>query len=227
MRRTKIFLLDLDMTLVNTLRGLYISVINTIPRYTKRDIDDLFKIENFVKEYYLNDFNDYVSSNDPETRWRFWSDVWIRYISDPGLYGEPYKCVHEIIYILRGLGIVLIVTGREISSLKMIDELSYYGFKDLVHNFVSTGDLGPFNKKKDLLEKIIDHYIKTGFSHDDIIVISDSIKDLEYAEKLKVRGAGFVPKEASFLEKIFKEKGLDMIKSWCEQSNVVRTLGLY
>lgn len=223
MRSVGVFLLDLDMTLVDSLQGMYLSVISVLPLYNREA--DTMSIEEFVEEYYTRDLARHVP-RDLLTRWRFWRDVWTRYVMDPTLYGRPYRCVHDAIYRMRGSGTVLIVTGREIGSGEVARELEFYGLQGLVHRVSAVGDMGPLYKKTDLFTEIAEYYEERGLEKRDIVVISDVVSDIVNAEKIGMRGLGFVPEGIDIVEDMFRREGLDYIKTWCDQDTLKKTLGI-
>ncbi|MEZ0289926.1 MAG: HAD hydrolase-like protein [Sulfolobales archaeon] len=216
----RVLFLDLDLTLIDTLRGMYMAFISILSSLN-REIPRL-SIESFVKEYYDNDLDSVLRLNSFEERWRFWNNVWRRYALDPTLYGQPYRCVEDVVNSLRGRYYIVITTGREIDSRCVRRELEKIGLENLFHEIYSVGDLGLYKRKLDLYRHLVGRFERLGFKPGELFVISDSYKDLLNAEKIGLRGIGYVPEDIVYVKDYFDKIGVKYIYTWCEVRDLER-----
>ncbi|MGC9010520.1 MAG: HAD family hydrolase, partial [Sulfolobales archaeon] len=174
----------------------------------------------FLKIYYRDDLASLLP-NDIEIRWSFWENVWKRYTRTFSLQGSLFKCALDALAYLRGRGLIYVVTGREIRSCEMRDELNHLGIGELIHGLYTVGDFGKYTKKKDLFKFLVDKYEGLGFRRSHFVVISDSYRDLENASDLGVEVIGYVPYSLNLVKEIFEEKGFKYISSWCESKYLI------
>ncbi len=218
-----IFLIDFDLTLIDSLRGLIESV-----RYVSNESYLANKLINlshadFLKIYYRDDLAS-ILPNDIEQRWSFWENVWRRYVRTYSLQGSLFRCVLEALNHLRGKGLIYIVTGREITSNEMRDEIYSLGLGEFIHGLYTVGDFGRYTRKKDLYKMLIERYGHLSFKRSDIVVISDSYRDLENASSLGVNVIGYVPHNLSFVRELFEEKGFKYILTWCDINHIMNLI---
>jgi len=218
-----IFLLDFDLTLTDSLRGLVESVRYV---YTEKFLGSRFidlDYSEFLRIYYRDDLASLLP-NDVEIRWSFWESVWRRYTKTFSLQGSLFKCALEALTYLRGRGLIYVVTGREIRSCEMRDELNHLGIRELIYGLYTVGDFGRYTKKKDLFKYLVDKYESLGFRRSDVVVISDSYRDLENASNLGAEAIGYVPHSLSLVKELFEEKGFKYISSWCESTHLINLI---
>ncbi|MEM0043727.1 MAG: HAD hydrolase-like protein [Sulfolobales archaeon] len=209
----KVLLVDLDLTLIDSLRGMYVAFISTLSD-RRSEIPDLSS-RSFVIEYYENDLSRYINDKEFPERWRFWNEMWRRYVMNAGFYGTPFKCVHDTLRALKGRYYIVITTGREIASRDIKEELRRSGIRDLVHEVYSVGDLGIYKRKTDLYMHLMSRFKSLGFNPENMVVISDSYRDLLNAEKFGMSGVGFVPEGLEVVEEYFRRHGIRYFSSWC------------
>lgn len=203
--------IDLDMTLADTMRGLMISLARVSGEYgleLPSDMDPRV----FAKAYYRDSL---LRTRDPVARWLFWRRVWMGYL-EGRYYGSPMPCAHKFLGRLAGRYLTAIVTGREVEAGLIIDELLYYGFPVELVRIHSTGDLWPGATKRDLYDYLAKRYGALGISRDQVVVISDSPRDLQYARELGFRSVGFLPYDDEEIEDMLsRASGGVYIKSLC------------
>ncbi|WP_054842273.1 HAD hydrolase-like protein [Vulcanisaeta distributa] len=148
----KAIILDLDMTLVNTLPK-FLSILRECAARYGRNIDsDINKLLNI---YYRDPSLSEVLGDLSRNFW-FWHECWALY-SMRRDYGEVFPGTLDAVKVLRGMGKRLVIaTGRELECSRMMDELRYYGFTEFIEGCVSLGDLGPGHDKLDLVKKALD-----------------------------------------------------------------------
>lgn len=203
--------IDLDMTLADTMKGLMISLARVSGEYGL-ELPSYMDPRAFAKAYYRDSL---LRTKDPVARWLFWRRVWIGYL-EGRYYGSPMPCAPSILRRLAGRYLTAIVTGREVESGLIVDELLYYGFPVELVRIHSTGDLWLGATKKDLYEILAKRYGDLGISRDLIVVISDSPRDLQYARELGFRSVGFVPYDDEEIEDMLsRASGGVYIKSLC------------
>lgn len=220
----RVFLIDLDLTLIDSFKGLVEAV-----RYvaSSRGFGEIFlrlDPERFLEIYYRDDFESLLPSRDLEFRWSFWESVWKRYVSNSPLRGKLFECAHSALAYLRGRGLVYVTTGREIRSCEMIHEILDLDLRDMIHGLYTVGDFGKYTKKRDLYKIILERSEEIGFREKDIVVISDSYRDLENAWGLGLDGVGFVSEKNFLVKELFEKKGFRYISSWCDHEDLVNKL---
>ena len=145
-------ILDLDMTLVNTLPkflGILRECAARHGRAVNYDVDQLLSI------YYRDPSLSEVLGDLSRNYW-FWHECWLAY-SERRDYGEVFPGVLDAVNALHSMGKRLVIaTGRELECWRMADELRYYGFTDYVEGCVSLGDLGPGHDKLDLVKRALE-----------------------------------------------------------------------
>ncbi|BDR91325.1 HAD family hydrolase [Vulcanisaeta souniana] len=148
----KAIVLDLDMTLVNTLPKFLVLLRECAAKYGKNlsgDINELLSI--YYRDPSLSELLGDLSRN-----FWFWHDCWLQYSTRKD-YGKVFPGVLGSLRLLRSMGKrLLIATGRELECWRMQDELRYYGFTELIDGCVSLGDLGPGHNKYDLVKKAVE-----------------------------------------------------------------------
>lgn len=184
----KVLFIDLDMTLVDTARGLMIAL-GMIQKDFSLEIPASTDPRSIMKAYYRDSL---VRIGEPEKRWVFWRSVWIKYLENK-IYGVPMPCSGVFLREISGRIPTAIVTGREVETSLFMDELNYYGFPMDMVRVYSTGDLGFGVTKKDLYERLVRVYERLGFPRRSIAVISDSPRDLSFANEIGVRAIGYIP----------------------------------
>ncbi len=198
----KCLFLDLDLTLVDNARQVYISYIKELSNYlygvNNRSLDHVLSFQDFIKIYYIDPEYSYLIENSRlynlYTNLRqkilsnnkfFWRNVWYRYIMD-GVYGKPMECSRSFLDYASGRYMTLITTGREIESRYIRAELELYGFTSKMHKLYSAGDLRYNATKLDLYNHVFKEISRFSIKPQNIVVISDSPRDLRFA-----RGFGF------------------------------------
>ena len=148
----KAIILDLDMTLVNTLPKFLNILRECAARHGKvinHDVNQLLSI------YYRDPSLSEVLGDLSRNFW-FWHECWLTY-SERRDYGEVFAGVLDAMKTLRSMGKRLVIaTGRELECTRIADELRYYGFTEFIEGCVSLGDLGPGHDKLDLVKKALD-----------------------------------------------------------------------
>ena len=148
----KALILDLDMTLVNTLPKFLTVLRNCAAKYGRvvnNDIDYLLNI------YYRDPSLSEVLGNLSKNFW-FWHECWLQYIAAKN-YGEVFPGALDTMRALRNMGKrLMIATGREIECWRMEDELRHYGFTEFIEGCISLGDLGPGHDKLDLVKRALE-----------------------------------------------------------------------
>ncbi len=148
----KAIVLDLDMTLVNTLPKFLNIVRECASKYGRNlnsDINQLLSI------YYRDPSLSEVLGDLSRNFW-FWHECWTLY-SIRRDYGEVFPGVLDSMKVLRSMNKRLVIaTGRELECPQMMNELRYYGFTEFIEGCVSLGDLGPGHDKLDLVKRALD-----------------------------------------------------------------------
>jgi Predicted phosphatase/phosphohexomutase len=147
----KALILDLDMTLVNTLPRFLAILRDCAARYGVMISDDTNRL---LSIYYRDPSLSEVLHDLSRNYW-FWHNCWLEYINRRS-YGEVFPGALNALHTLRNMGKrLMIATGRELECWRMDDELRYYGFKELIEGCVSLGDLGPGHDKFDLIKRAL------------------------------------------------------------------------
>lgn len=122
----KAVILDLDMTLVNTLPKFLGILRECAARYGKNVSGDI----NYLLNVYYRDPSLSEILGDLSRNFWFWHECWTLYI-ERGEYGEVFPGVLSSLKTLRNMNKRLIIaTGRELECPRMMHELRYYGFTD-------------------------------------------------------------------------------------------------
>ncbi len=201
--------IDLDMTLVDTSRGLIIAMDMVREGFS---LDQMSSDTKAIMKAYYN--GSLIRINEPMKRWIFWRAVWIKYLENR-IYGTPMPCSEDFLRESAGRMITAIVTGREVETRLFMDELNSYGFPlDMVRVY-STGDLGFGTTKKDLYEQLAKKYERLGIPRSSITVISDSPRDLLFANEIGFKAIGYIP---------FDDKEVEEMISRASNGLVIRTL---
>ncbi|MEM0438832.1 MAG: HAD hydrolase-like protein [Sulfolobales archaeon] len=206
----KALFIDLDMTLVDTARGLIIAmdmVRGEFPLEIQMDSDT----RAVMKSYYNGSL---IKINEPMKRWIFWRYVWIKYLENR-IYGIPMPCSEDFLRESAGRMITAIVTGREVETRLFVDELNSYGFPLDMISVYSTGDLGFGVTKRELYEQLARKYERLGIPRSSIVVISDSPRDLLFANETGFKAIGYIP---------FDDKEVEEMISRASHGLVLRTL---
>jgi phosphoglycolate phosphatase len=147
----KALILDLDMTLVNTLPRFLAILRDCAARYGVVISDDT----NHLLSIYYRDPSLSEVLHDLSRNYWFWHNCWLEYINRRS-YGEVFPGALDALRTLRNMGKrLMIATGRELECWRMDDELKHYGFKELIEGCVSLGDLGPGHDKFDLIKRAL------------------------------------------------------------------------
>ncbi len=194
--------LDLDLTLVDNAPQVYLSYIKELSSHLygvdNRSLGHVLSFQDFIKIYYIDPeyshlieddrlYNLYINIRQQilgNSKF-FWRNVWHRYIMD-GVYGKPMECSRSFLAYASGKYMTLITTGREIESRYIRAELELYGFTSMVHKLYSAGDLRYNATKLDLYSHVFREVSRFSIKPHNIVVISDSPRDLRFA-----RGFGF------------------------------------
>ncbi len=176
----KAIILDLDMTLVNTLPKFLNILRECAARYGKAvngGVDQLLNI--YYRDPSLGEVLGELSRN-----FQFWHECWLLY-SERRAYGEVFSGVLEAMKTLRGMGKRLVIaTGRELECSRMADELRYYGFTGYIDGCLSLGDLGPGHDKLDLVRRVLE---MLGLPPNAVAYVTDHPRDI-----LLVNGLGVI-----------------------------------
>ncbi len=179
----KVFI-DLDMTLVDT------------SRQCLRVIREFFNRPNITYEEFMNMYYDEKGIRaglrgiigEDALSYDFWSRCWEAYIR-LGDYGTLMPHAVEMLRGLKSDGrAIFILTGREVRSEDIMDELRYYGFLNLIDGVLSLGDLGRNSNKGDLLRYALVKY--NNGSPRGIVYVTDHPKDIDYCARLGILTIG-------------------------------------
>jgi phosphoglycolate phosphatase-like HAD superfamily hydrolase len=184
----KALFIDLDMTLVDTSRELIMAIAKVESEY-RLGIRINRDPRLFIKAYYEERIPGLGNSMK---KWHFWRSVWMKYLEN-GRYGEPMPCSDSLLLTSSGRYLTAIVTGREVETRMLIEELHSYGFPTNLVRIHSTGDLWPGATKRDLYEQLARIYTGLGISREEIMVISDSPRDIRFAREAGFRVIGYIP----------------------------------
>ncbi|GAB6946434.1 hypothetical protein JCM16161A_05640 [Vulcanisaeta sp. JCM 16161] len=145
-------ILDLDMTLVNTLPK-FLNILRECAAKYGRNIDG--SIDQLLNIYYRDPSLGEVLGDLSKNFW-FWHECWTLY-SLRRDYGEVFPGVLDTMKTLRNMGKKLVIaTGRELECTRIMDELRYYRFTEFIDGCVSLGDLGPGHDKLDLVKRALE-----------------------------------------------------------------------
>ncbi|MFZ8825011.1 MAG: hypothetical protein ACO2O0_12850 [Desulfurococcales archaeon] len=176
------------MTLVDTSQELIIAVSNVWSEYG-RNIDIDTDPRAFIKTYYKERL---PGPSDPMARWYFWRTVWTKYLENRR-YGRPMPCSNTLLTTSSGRYITAIVTGREVRAEMFMEELQSYGFPTGLIRVYSTGDLWPGATKRDLYEYLANIYRGLGVPREEVVVISDSPRDIRFIRETGFKAVGYIP----------------------------------
>ncbi|MFB6470964.1 MAG: HAD family hydrolase [Vulcanisaeta sp. AZ3] len=176
----KALILDLDMTLVNTLPKFLSIVIEHAAKYGKRiNVSVNYLLSIYYRDPSLSEVLQELSND-----FQFWHECWLEYMKKRD-YGQVFPRVLDALRALHDMGKrLLIATGRELECWRMTDELRYYGFAQLIEGCVSLGDLGPGHNKRDLIRKALD---MLGTEPQMTVYVTDHPRDI-----LMVNGLGTI-----------------------------------
>lgn len=188
----KVVVLDLDMTLVDTLpiffrllpicagrRGINIGNVN---------VNELMRI--YYNDPSLSTLLDGVAHD-----FQFWHECWLEYVRRRQ-WGVVYNGALDVMKWLRNLGKRLVIaTGREVECKAFNDELRYYGFLELIDYCVSLGDLGPGHDKRDLIIDVLNKY---RINPHNLLYVTDHPRDLLITKDLGIVGVGVMTYVKSF-----------------------------
>jgi len=176
------------MTLIDTSQELIIAISNVWSEYGWNiDIDTDPRA--FIKTYYKERL---PSPSEPMARWYFWKAVWMKYLENRR-YGRPMLCSDILLTASSGRYITAIVTGREVKAEMFMEELQSYGFPTRLIRVYSTGDLWPGATKRDLYEYLANIYRGVGVSREEVVVISDSPRDIRFIRETGFKAVGYIP----------------------------------
>ncbi|MGC8606184.1 MAG: HAD family hydrolase [Vulcanisaeta sp.] len=176
----KAIILDLDMTLVNTLPKFLAVLRECAAKYGKEINGD---ISYLLSVYYRDPSLSEVLGDLSRNFW-FWHDCWLLY-SQRRDYGEVFPGVLDSMKVLRSMNKRLVIaTGRELECSRMVDELRYYGFTEFIEGCVSLGDLGPGHDKLDLVKRTLD---MLGLPSTVVVYVTDHPRDI-----IMVNGLGTI-----------------------------------
>jgi len=186
---SKALFLDLDMTLADTSRGLMIAFSRVGSSYGAFEIPVDTDPRAFMKAYYREAI---PGIRDPMEKWLFWRSVWMRYLEER-IYGRPAPCSESLLLAASGKYITAIVTGREIGARAIVDELESYGFPIGVIRVYTVGDLWLGATKRDLYEQLAAKYSRLGVSRSEVVVVTDSPRDVQLARGVGFNAIGYIP----------------------------------
>ena len=147
----KAIILDLDMTLVNTLPK-FLSILRECAARHGKNINN--DINQLLSIYYRDPSLSEVLGDLSRNFW-FWRECWLLYLRRRD-YGEVFPGILDSMKALRNMGKRLVIaTGRELECSYIMDELRYYGFSEFIEGCVSLGDLGPGHDKLDLVKRAL------------------------------------------------------------------------
>ncbi|WP_238375177.1 HAD family hydrolase [Vulcanisaeta thermophila] len=179
----RVVVLDLDMTLVETLPRFF-EVLRTCA--ARRGFDIKVGVDELLRLYYMDPSLTALLDGAAHDFY-FWHDCWLEY-TRRGEHGIVYDGALDVIRWLRGLGkYVVIATGRELECSAFAGELRYYGFLDLIDYCVSLGDLGPGHDKRDLILHILSKY---PVKPHELLYATDHPRDIAMTRDLGIVGVG-------------------------------------
>ncbi|MEM4970733.1 MAG: HAD hydrolase-like protein [Sulfolobales archaeon] len=176
------------MTLVDTSQELVIAISSVWSEYGW-DISIDTDPREFMKIYYREKL---PRPSDPMARWYFWRSVWMKYLENRR-YGKPMPCSDSLLLASSGRYVTAIVTGREVKAEMFMEELQSYGFPTELIRVYSTGDLWPGATKRDLYEYLANIYAQLGISREEVVVISDSPRDIRFIREAGFKAVGYIP----------------------------------
>lgn len=182
----RLVILDLDMTLVETLPTFYGVFLECL---REEGVGVNLSLEQFLALYYSDSFD------RGRLGFWFWRGCWLRY-TQRGLRGRVYPGVTDALARMRNEGRVLVIaTGRELRSEELARELEDYGIASLVDWYISLGDLGPNYEKKDMISHVLS---RTGFKPRESAYVSDHPRDIEDGNQLGLLTIGVATYTAKF-----------------------------
>lgn len=205
-------LVDLDMTLVKNLRELVSAMVSVQAEYGFAEDPDPPDLLGFLKNYYRGAVAPRLGRLE---RWIFWRRVWLRY-HYTGSYGEPSPCSSWLLESLSGRIPTAIVTGREMESRLIAEELSSQGLPIHRVEILSAGDLGLGASKKDLYEALAQRLSRAGIDRRRIVVLSDSPRDLEDARGVGMGIVGCAVAEDPEIFGAYRRLGAGFAASLCD-----------
>ena len=185
MNKLKIAILDLDMTLVNTIYRFYI-VYNMVRRnYGIHEIGFKEFVENF-KEDKLTEILNPLSESVREHFWKEFRRTYSGFISP---YDRPYCGAKETLRYLKGKGLGIIVsTGREAEPEEIWKELRHFKLDPYVDEVYTLAQQDPSEEdllfsRKGILSLILRRHQVSG---DETIFVADYWVDMEAGRKAGV-----------------------------------------
>ncbi len=204
MSKLKIAILDLDMTLVNTIHRFYI-VYNRVRRnYGLCEIGFREFIENF-REDKLTEILNPLLKIEKERFWKEFRKIYSNFISP---YDRPYCGAKETLRYLKGRGLSVIVsTGRETEPEKILKELRHFKLDTYVDEVYTLAQQDPSEEdflfsRKGILTLILRKHQVSG---DETIFVADYWVDMEAGRKAGVITIGVLTGLKS--EELLKKHG--------------------
>jgi len=189
MSKLKMAILDLDMTLINTIHRFY-TVYNRVRRsYRLCEIGFKEFIENF-REDKLTEILNPLSKAEKERFWKEFRKMYSNFISP---YDRPYCGAKETLRYLKGIGLTVIVsTGREAEPEKILKELRHFKLAPYVDEVYTIAQQDPSEEdllfsRKGILALILRKHQVGG---DETIFVADYWVDMEAGRKAGVITVG-------------------------------------
>jgi len=172
----------------------------------------------FMKAYYREGV---PGMRDHIEKWLFWRGVWISYLGEK-IYGKPTPCSRSLLLTASGRYVTAIVTGREVEAHALSEELNSYDFPIELIRVYTVGDLWPGATKKDLYEQLASKYASLGISRGEVVVITDSPRDVQLARETGFHTVGYIPFRDRDIESMLAKasKGIT-IDTLCTIENII------
>jgi len=182
-------ILDLDMTLVDTLHRFYIVYNEVRKLYGLRKIKYEEFLENFRKDR-LTEILEPLSQKERTSFWKKFRRIYSHYRS---IHDKPYEGAKEALMYLRKKNIKAVVTtGREIEPKYIWNELDSYGLSAYVNKVYTLIQQDPSDEdllfsRKGVLALILKEY---GVNPCEAIFVADYWVDMESGRKVGVITVG-------------------------------------